>query len=180
MSRQTGHFLRLVWFGLVLCTRTLVAQMADNAIFVNDPLKWEAAQRSGQAAPKLASARLLILQPNGHLATISCMLYRTPEERLTILYSEGYSLSYGTWSRSDEGKINVRYRSIYSSIRPRGGSSSVVKEESWEFVPSRARGQFARLIRVGSARFVPLVSLEEPAELVKLIEFHRKEDQERN
>jgi hypothetical protein len=143
-------------------------------LYVNQPLKWERPERPGQPAPRFAFANLLIIEPKGTFAAISCLLYKTPDKRLNIIYSEGYGISSGTWNKNN-GTISVRSRSIYSNVRAPGSETQPYKQELWAYGPTRDRHGIADWIKIGNTKYIPLRDLADPSELMRLIQFHRHE-----
>jgi hypothetical protein len=115
---------------LLAAAPTLAQTVLDpTALYVSDPLKWERGQRPGQSAPKLALARILLIEPNGGLAMISCHLYKSPGNQLDILYQSGFSLSSGTWKKADR-RLAVRFLSIHASARRLDGTDGQYREDA--------------------------------------------------
>lgn len=146
---------------------------ASTLLYVSTPLQWERSPRPGQPAQRFAHARILAIESDGGLATISCLLYRTQEGRFEIMYTEGYSLSSGTWKRTNE-HLAVRLRPIHSNIRMADGASQPVKEELWAYGPAKG-SRLAAWIKIGNSRFTLLENLGRADKLAEVIQFHRKE-----
>jgi hypothetical protein len=158
---------------LLVATPTWAQTVLDpTTVYVADPLKWERGQRPDQMAPKLAFATILIIEPNGALAIVSCHLYKSPDNKLDILYQSGFSLSSGTWKKADR-QLAVRFRSIHSSARKLDGTDQHYKEELWSYVPSRKGERIAERINVGGAQYIPLRNLSDLKALAEVIQFYR-------
>ena len=165
----------LVWALLLAGASALGASLDSSSLYITTPLKWERAQRPNQPAQRFAHGRILAIASDGNLATISCLLYRGPDRRLNIIYSEGYGLSSGTW-RKTNGQLMVRLRSIHSSVPKLGESArQQEKEEFWSYGPDKRSERLAAWIKIGNERFVPLKDLSGIDKLGEIIEFHRRE-----
>lgn len=146
--------------------------LAPASLYVNEPLKWERPQRPGQPAQKSALGRILLVEPDGRLATISCYLYKTADNHLHIIYSEGFAMSSGTWKKAD-GHLAVRLQSIHSSGLKMGAQNDV--EEKWGYAPAPTGERVAEWIKIDSTRYVPLRNLADIEELAKAVQFYRAE-----
>jgi hypothetical protein len=169
--------MRLLVLLTILTTATLaLAQPAldPTTLYVSAPLKWERGERPGQLPPKLAFAGILVIEPNGALAIMSCYLNRSSGNQLDILYQSGFSLSSGTWKKTG-GNLAVHFRSIHASARRLDGTDGQYKEESWTYGPSNKENRLAEWIKVGSVRYVPLRNLSNRRALAETIQFYRKE-----
>lgn len=168
----------LVSLTVLLAATLALAQPAldPTTLYVSNPLKWERGERPGQLPPELAFANILVIEPDGSLALISCYLMRSSGNRLDILYQSGFSLSSGTWKKGG-GNLAVRFRSIHASARRLDGTDGRYKEESWRHGPSKEKNRLAEWIKIGSVRYVPLRNLSDVKQLGEAIEFYRKESE---
>lgn len=141
------------------------------SLYVNEPLKWERPQRPGQPTQKSAFGRILVMESEGSLATISCYLYKTPDNHLHIIYPEGFGMSSGTWKKAD-GHLAVRFRSIHSSAQKIGSENGYV-EEKWGYTPSRAGDRVAESIKIAGVQYVPLRNFNDLKQLAEIIQFYR-------
>lgn len=167
---------RLAFLAVLLAaTPTLAQTVLDPAtVYVSDPLKWERGKRPGQLASKLAFAGLLVIEPSGALAIVSGYLRRSPANQLELLYQSGFSLSSGTWKRTD-GQLAVRFRSIHASARRLDGTDEQYKVESWVYAPSHSTNRLAEWIKIGRVRYIPLRDFSGLKELTEAIRFYRNE-----
>lgn len=160
---------------LLAATPTWTQTVIDpTTLYATDPLKWERGQRPGQLAPKLAFAEILVIEPNGALAIMSCYLYKAPDNQLDILYQEGFSLSSGTWKKAGR-QLAVRFRSIHSSARRLDETDEKYKEELWSYVPSQTGYRFAERINISGVRHIPLQNLSDLNQLAETIQFYKKQ-----
>lgn len=160
-------------FGLVAAFAQTTLDSAS--LYVSDPLKWERGVRPGQPAQRYALGSVLVLEPDGKLAALSCYLYRTPDKRLHIIYSEGFGLSSGTWKNVGDASLGVRLRSIHGGIRKVGAAEEAYREELWSRGPSRVGKRAPDWIKIGRDSYVPLREFSDLKELAEVIEFYRKE-----
>jgi hypothetical protein len=141
-------------------------------LYISNPLKWERSQNPDQPDQELAFARILVIEPGGELATISCYLYRTPDKQLHIVYPEGFGVASGTWKKSG-AQLAVRFRSIHSEARRLDGTDEQYKEELWSYVPSRTGDRVAERINISGVRHIPLRNLSDVNRLAEVIQFYR-------
>lgn len=146
----------------------------STSLYINDPLKWELVRRPDRPGKKFALGHILVIYPNGDLAEISGSLYRTDKGLLQISYSEGFSLSSGTWEKAGQ-HLSVRTRTIHSSAKRLDGTDQQYKEMLWSYVPSRKGDRLAERINISGVRYIPLRNLNDPNALAELIRFCRKE-----
>jgi hypothetical protein len=163
---------------LIIAVLALAPAWAQTALdpttlYISDPLKWERGQRPGQTAPKLAFASILVMEPNGSLAMISCYLNKSPDKRLDLLYQSGFGLASGTWKKAAR-QMAVRFRSIHSDARRVDATDRQYKEESWTYAPSRKGDRLAEWIKAGNTRYIPLQNLSEFDKLAEMVRFYRK------
>jgi hypothetical protein len=144
----------------------------SGSLYISDPLKWERSQNPDQPDQELAFGRILVVEPEGELATVSCYLYKTPGKQLQIIYPEGFAMASGTWKKSG-GQLAVRFRSIHSGARKLDGTDQQYKEELWNYVPSLKGERLAERINVGGVRYIPLQNLSDLKELAEVIRFYR-------
>jgi len=132
---------RLALTSLFLSALSPLAQtvLDPTALYVSDPLRWERGKRPGEPAPELAFAEILVLEPSGDLAILSCYLNRSPDNRLDILYQSGFSLCSGTWEKAD-GHLVARFRSVHTSERKVGETEAVPSEKNRGAMPLLAMG----------------------------------------
>jgi len=150
----------------------------SRSLYISASLKWERPQRPGHPSQKSAFGRILAIEPDGSLATISCYLYKTPHNRLHIIYPEGFSMSSGTWKKAD-GHLAVRFRSIHSNVPKRGAPNEQYIEELWDYAPPRTGDRLAAWIKIGTSRYLPLQDLSDINQLAEIIQFYRKEAEAR-
>ena len=167
---------RLALTSLFLSALSPLAQtvLDPTALYVSDPLRWERGKRPGEPAPELAFAEILVLEPSGDLAILSCYLNRSPDNRLDILYQSGFSLCSGTWEKAD-GHLVARFRSVHTSERKVGETGGALREESWSYAPPRDGVRVAEWIKIGGTRYIPLRDLNDIERLAQIIQFYRKE-----
>lgn len=164
------RLLLLLWLTLAAI---LTGQEPSPAIqvFVNDPLKWERGDRPGQPAPRLASGQVLVLQPDGLLAIVSCYLYKTPDGKMHVLYQTGYSVASGKW-QATAGAIRAQYKVIYANVPDRTREPTII-EETWKYERGKAAGPVARRIKA-KVDFVPLTNLVDLGKLLRVVESHHR------
>ena len=146
----------------------------STCLYVNDPLKWELIRRPDRPSEKFALGHILVIEANGTLAEISGWLHRTHKDLLQISYSEGFSLSSGTWDKAGQ-HLSVRIRSIHSSAKRLDGAGDQYKEELWNYIPSTKGDRLAEQININGVRYIPLRNLSDLNALAELIQFCRKE-----
>lgn len=144
-----------------------------SSLYISDPLKWERGRRPGQPPKKLALGSIVVLEPDGRLAAISCFLYMDSDNHLAVIYGHGYSISSGTWEKAGD-HLAVRLRSIHG-VRKVGETNATFREESWAYGRAREGGRIAEWIKIAGTRYVPLRNLSDIKQLTETIQFYRKE-----
>jgi hypothetical protein len=155
-----------------------ICRLENEWLYLSDPLKWERGYRPGDAPPELAEARILILEPQGTFIDVSCVVYQRSDGKLSILYSEGYTMGAGNWTKEQKQKrILVRCRTIHSDVLGADHSTRAEMRETFEYGPPTETGRLAgrlRSLEFGT-RFVPLNRLDDLSGLADLIAFHFQE-----
>ena len=150
------------------CTTAEESTYQSSWLYVIDPLEWNSRRE--------AYGDILILEPSGKFAAISPLLYKEPDERLAIIYPEGYIVVSGTWKRTDDG-IAVRYRGIHSTVVDLSGPNQPFKKEVWTYASAANGPWLAEWIETPDHRYVPLKNLDDLEALRQTIQFHRNQAQ---
>ncbi|MBI1355941.1 MAG: hypothetical protein GC160_16495 [Acidobacteria bacterium] len=144
----------------------------SSSLYISDLVKWEEFQRPDRSSATSALVAILALERDGRLAIASCWVRKGPDDRLRILYTEGFSLHSGTWKAAD-GHLAVRYRPIHISIPKVGESTEQYTEESWAYAPAPQEDRLAEWVRTANSRYVPLRNLGDVKQLGEAIQFYR-------
>ena len=147
-------------------------EIDSSSLYISDPVKWEEFQRPDRPSETMAPVAILALETDGKLAIASCWVAKGPDDRLRILYSEGFSLHSGTWKKAGE-RLVVRFRSIHRNIPKVGEPTEQYAEESWAHAPAQKEGRLAEWVRTPNSRYVPLRNLGDLNQLREAIQFYR-------
>ena len=88
--------------------------------YINQDLKWESPPKevtseSGDYKYSV-NERILVFNPNGQYASISCTIYQSSgPQRMQLIPNDGFGVYKGTWTRNDDGTITIKSRLMSSN-----------------------------------------------------------------
>lgn len=103
---------------LTACTSTIYqnAEPPVNQVLVSIASRWTPAPPEVGYKEEWAYATLLLLEGNGRLLMMDCVLRREPSGLVAISAGDGFNLYWGEWRRNPRVGVDLAYRLGYRSI----------------------------------------------------------------
>ena len=108
------------WRGLLtllLCASAVQAQQGpiDPTWVYVTPLRWTSPPKD--LHPPYASARIVILYPEGQYAELGAVLIRLDNsKRVTFKIDDGLVIRHGTWARTDDRAVRIHGQDVYRDV----------------------------------------------------------------